>query len=139
MRLGILTWTWMRAPQSVGLDLAAEAEAVWGDEAGGLAPEPLDRWASAVGGEEAARHGQDYEAAPDERRQRGNPASAARLLEHPAPHAAYPVTTRQAARSPQERDQTWELPDHRRRRPPLPHPTCLWKGWGSPLQSRRNP
>ena len=119
--------------------MVAEAEAVRGDGAGGLAPEPLDRWASAVEEEEAAQHGQDYEATMDERRQRGNPAWAAHLLKHPAPQAAYPVTTRQAAQSPQERDRIRELLDHRRRRPPLPHPTCLWKGWGSPLLSRRNP
>ena len=42
-RLGTRTWTWTRVPQFVGHDLAAEGEAVWGDEADGLAPEPLGR------------------------------------------------------------------------------------------------
>ena len=123
MRLGTLTWTWMRAPQSAGLDLAAEAEAVWGDGAGGVAPEPLDRWASAVEGEEAAQHGRDYEATMDERRQRGNPAWAAHLLKHPAPQATYPVTTRQAAQSPWERDLRRKVLGCSRRRPLLPHRT----------------
>ena len=78
----------------------AEAEPVRGDVAGGLAPAPLDRWASAVEEGETAQHGQDHEGTMDERWQRWNPVWAALLQKHLAPQARYLVTTRQAAQSP---------------------------------------